>query len=494
MPLLDNYAPYLDTTIPAFDSEQIVVPFIDNPGATLYRNFRLKIKNLNASDPIAILEGDLAEDGIVVFNLKDSEGKPKIDNLKPGQYYEVQLAYHFISTGLYSSAAITKYIGTPVVDFYQGNYDINIGITVQYISDSNEPITDYKIIGIDPNGEEILNTGWQIHGTSEDAIELDGSGNVTRTAYIQWVNNETFFDYHNETMKVKCEYKTLNNYSGSIERSYFSGYTNTLTGTIDADLNYEAGAINIIIDGIPSNAQTGNYQLIRTIDKIRWDVLTNFNASSKFEFTDLAIEPNIIYQYAILRRFGPGAPIYMSPNIIEVTSNFEDIFLSDKDRQLRVRFNPKISSFKTTIIETKTDTIGGKYPFFFRNGNVEYKEFPINGLISYWMDEQEDFISRSALGLDDDTKLPTTNLTDYNIVAERKMKLEVLNWLNNGKPKLFRSPTEGNYLVRLMNVSLTPEDRLSRMIHSFSATAYECGSTDIESLRKNDIIPEVNNG
>jgi hypothetical protein len=177
-----------------------------------------------------------------------------------------------------------------------------------------------------------------------------------------------------------------------------------------------------------------------------------------------------------------------------VTAQFEDIFLNDKDRQLRVRFNPKVSSFKTTVLETKTDTIGGKYPFFFRNGNVGYKEFPINGLISYWMDEQEDFISRSALGLDGDTKLPTTNLTDYNIAAERKMKLEVLNWLNNGKPKLFRSPTEGNYLVRLMNVSLTPEDKLSRMIHSFSATAYECGSTDMESLRENDIIPEVSNG
>jgi hypothetical protein len=31
-----------------------------------------------------------------------------------------------------------------------------------------------------------------------------------------------------------------------------------------------------------------------------------------------------------------------------------------------------------------------------------------------------------------------------------------MNWLNNGKPKLFRSPSEGNYIVRLMSVSLTP--------------------------------------
>jgi len=72
----------------------------------------------------------------------------------------------------------------------------------------------------------------------------------------------------------------------------------------------------------------------------------------------------------------------------------------------------------------------------------------------------------------------TTDLVDYNIAAERKFKLEVLDWLNNGKPKLFRSPTEGNYVIRLMNVSLSPNDTLGRAIHSFSATGYECMDND----------------
>jgi hypothetical protein len=38
--------------------------------------------------------------------------------------------------------------------------------------------------------------------------------------------------------------------------------------------------------------------------------------------------------------------------------------------------------------------------------------------------------------------------------AERRFKLKLLNWLNDGKIKLFRSPAEGNYLVRIMNVAL----------------------------------------
>jgi len=45
-------------------------------------------------------------------------------------------------------------------------------------------------------------------------------------------------------------------------------------------------------------------------------------------------------------------------------------------------------------LEQKTNTIGGKYPFIFRNGNVYYKEFPISGLISYQTDEDFFFIKQ----------------------------------------------------------------------------------------------------
>jgi hypothetical protein len=71
------------------------------------------------------------------------------------------------------------------------------------------------------------------------------------------------------------------------------------------------------------------------------------------------------------------------------------MYLGDKDRNLSICFNPKVSSFKENILEQKTDTIGGKYPVFFRNGNVRYKEFPISGLISYHMDLNNYFVSEN---------------------------------------------------------------------------------------------------
>jgi hypothetical protein len=82
----------------------------------------------------------------------------------------------------------------------------------------------------------------------------------------------------------------------------------------------------------------------------------------------------------------------------------------------------------------------------------------------------------------------SSNFTGVNIATERDFKLEVLEWLNNGEPKLFRSPTEGNYIVRLMNISLSPNDTLGRMLHTFSATAYEIAEWSFKNLSAFDFI------
>jgi hypothetical protein len=41
------------------------------------------------------------------------------------------------------------------------------------------------------------------------------------------------------------------------------------------------------------------------------------------------------------------------------------------------------------------DTIGSRYPFIFRNGVIDYKEFPIGGLISYLADDNELFLNHA---------------------------------------------------------------------------------------------------
>jgi hypothetical protein len=66
--------------------------------------------------------------------------------------------------------------------------------------------------------------------------------------------------------------------------------------------------------------------------------------------------------------------------------------------------------------------LGSKHPFIFRNGNVDYHEFPIGGLISYFMDEEHLFFSADKLLLED----KTINYTTDNIAQERLFKMDVL--------------------------------------------------------------------
>lgn len=189
--------------------------------------------------------------------------------------------------------------------------------------------------------------------------------------------------------------------------------------------------------------------------------------------------------------------------------DFDDMFLCDGNKQLRLRFDPKITSFKKTVLESKIDTIGGQYPIILRNGHTKYKEFSISATISYLADENELFMSNNELfgqsiknierasTNETDVYLSpsrSTNLTMQNIAAEFKFRNAVLEWLNDGRVKLFKSPTEGNMLIKLMNVSLIPVDTLGRMIYSFSATAYEIADINRKNLITYGFLKVDNDG
>ena len=249
---------------------------------------------------------------------------------------------------------------------------------------------------------------------------------------------------------------------------------------------------------------SGNFYLMRRDEEGREALLASLVLSNdeNFVYYDDTITQGEKYEY-YLKQYnvieGTKAPIEDSLGTA-VIPDFEDIFLSDSDRTLRIRYNPKMSSFKTTILEQKTDTIGGKYPFFFRNGNVAYKELPIGGLISYHADDlmlfdsslKEEYFpeDKSSRGHTADRGKFASRSAGEEIYLERKYKRAVEEWLTNGKPKLLRTPTEGNFIVRLMNVSLSPMEQLNRSLHSFSATGYEMADYNFENLKKYNLVKE----
>ena len=79
-------------------------------------------------------------------------------------------------------------------------------------------------------------------------------------------------------------------------------------------------------------------------------------------------------------------------------------------------------------------------------------------------------------------------VNDYDYTYEREFRKAVEEFLYNGKVKLFKSLQEGNILVKVMNVTLTPKQELGRLIYSFSATLVEVDEPTIPNLNKYGIL------
>lgn len=207
----------------------------------------------------------------------------------------------------------------------------------------------------------------------------------------------------------------------------------------------------------------------------------------------MTIESDIWYKYSV-QKVNESNQRGMYKEIKKpILVSFEDMFLTAGDRQLKIKFNPTVSSYKKIIQESKTDTLGSKYPFVRRNGYAEYVQFPIGGLISFFMDEDELFTSREELfgdslklyaSYNDNNRIENQN----NYIYERKFRDKVIEFLYNEDIKLFRSPTEGNMLVKVMDASLTPNAQVGRYLWSFSGTAYEMADCSVEEMKNYKIL------
>ena len=81
------------------------------------------------------------------------------------------------------------------------------------------------------------------------------------------------------------------------------------------------------------------------------------------------------YKYGIQRINQANILSQRTQSNYPIVGYFEDCFLYDGYRQLKIRYNSNVNSFKEVISETKKTTLGSKYPIIFRNGTLCYKEF-----------------------------------------------------------------------------------------------------------------------
>lgn len=512
------YPPYIDGKIPTQIGDELVIPYEHNRVTSDYTGFKLLLKTVATNRQIVVLS-DEGEDA--KFTLSENI-------LTNGQYYKAQLAYYKDTTiGPYSTVGVFKYLSeTPTVSIeglqtsaegeglnniqqeYKGTYTCT--------GDPTEKVYEYKFDLYELGSDEIIDTtGWQLHSYEDDPSTTADTSSDFYSCSIDLSANKVY--------KIQYNIKTINNlilsspsYLLSNNASYLPFQWN-LELKAYADIDNACNKLILKFNDFQQRKVQGQFKIFRSSSKdnhftflelgdLYINEVIKANDKTYDLFEDFLIEHGFKYRYYIQQYYDTKIDNenkrLMTEKIPsnEIYSEFEDMFLCEYDKenqkvtQLKIKFNPKVSSFKTTTLESKTDTVGGKYPFFFRNGRTAYKDFPISGLISYFMDEQGSFCSSSKPKQKFRTATPSAdnnilndqisiNLTSDNIAKEREFRNKVVNWLNNGHTKIFKSSTEGLFLVRLMNISLSPNDTVGRMLYTFNCNAYEIDTITQKSLK-----------
>lgn len=508
------------------------------------------------------------------FQIPKSQFNPVV-----GQFYKVQIAFVDTNntTGYFSDVTIVKFTSAPdvnIADLVKENNAAQYVYTGTYeTEDVTEKVYSYKFDIYDNETGTLHDTsGVMIHNSNTDVDR--GKSFDTWTSYKTLINERQYSICYTVTTINGLIIDTGAYGIMAVETLDLVSRNTEFIATLHEDDAYIH--VHIMPKDIDANikAISGNFILVRASSEDNfssWNEIHRFTLINNYPlmtiWKDFTVQQGYSYKYAVQAYNSKGVysnrleckyytsednerdddinrqnwnanakdpsentnldwhylqEIDGSPTQSGLPVDFEDAFLYDGKRQLRIRYNPKISSFKKTVLETKIDTIGGKYPFIFRNGNVEYREFPISGLITLLSDEnalfvnynqeeqlQRQYTTHPPYETDGPDKwVAYAGLTEYqarahqekqltnsptalsasNFRKEREFKMAVLDWLTDGQPKLFRSPGEGNFIVRLMNSSLTPNDQVSRMLHTFQCTAYEIADYNYENLKKYKFI------
>ena len=532
---INLYPPIVDTYAPAFlvdsgtNKDICRIYFTLSQFNTMEDIANIQVTVRGQYTNLSVLDKSKYPSEIMITNIKEDTTKTSDDRyyielnktdiqggkFEINQYYKVQMRFtHKDAPAAPSNQALDAWLAANINLFSEWS-------TVCLIRGISTP--QLAVSGFTIEGGEISWANYNpiIYGTlsfkNEEETEklksyqvklYDENNNLLTDSGIQYTNTNSFSYGLNYNFVAGAKYKftiectTMNLYSAiaTYEFTTSTKESEILDFTFIAEADEDNGRVILTIrKSNITDGFTGELVLRRTSNKTNftiWEDLKTYKykeaTAIKETFNDMTIESGVWYKYYLQKRSNGVAAStkYIKTPIMVI---FDDMFLTTKDRQLKIKFNPTVSSFKRTIQESRTDTLGSQFPFVRRNGYANYAQFPIGGLISFQIDESDLFTSLEELfgkhlylytDYNDDHRITEAN----NIVYEKLFKDKVIEFLYSEQPKLFRSATEGNFIVKIMDVSFSPNATLGRRIVSFTATAYEVAECNIDNFKKYDIL------
>lgn len=397
------------------------------------------------------------------------------------------------------------------------------------ISTNNaETLQKYRItIYSDDTGEEIDKTkDWVYTADNEDPNKIYWLADVTNTQpdelyniYIEGYTKNQY--YFNKTYQLKIA--NFDATSFTPVWTYQTVQLDEYNTTSEKIITEEDGMVTFNITSREEMPQGFLYiKRATSLDNFKnWELISCTSNFGRVDvtITDPTIGSMVKYQYSCqyrLKKNGNFTETKFSP--VFIYPDYYDILIYRDGQQLALRYNAQIQSYSAVVNRQVINTLGSKYPKFAENAQMNYKKFTITGLITSESDfnrkfindrdnanEMQDYdkymdgkyevrndtISDGILTYNNiserdypNTKYATEYLTPNtlhdlypkdNWWLERKFREESLAWLNDGEPKLFKSMTEGNLIVMLTDISLTPNTQISRRTYNVSMTAYEVG-------------------
>ena len=402
----------------------------------------------------------------------------------------------------WSTVALIKPI-TPPSYTILGLEDADKGVAVNYASvdsvftivysqeDSTEPLKAWRTRLYDEDKVLLLADSGENIYSNYDYLSADSTQSIAFDSILPY--QMTIGDHY----ILQLDLTTRNGYSVSTDFP-FTCYPSSGTdfnGTISCYIVEEEAYAHIHVQS-ETTAITNNLVIRRSSSKSNFTIWEDIavkaftNESVNWDFNDFTIESGVWYRYGVQTRDVRGHRGALTVVTDIVMGEFEDAFLLEVGgRQLKLRYDFNISTANITVAETKTDTIGSKYPFVRRNGNMYYRTFQCTGLITGYMDQNAHlFTNETELYNGQEARYREVRAAadqfvhSYDYTYEREFREKVQEFLYDDKIKLFKSLQEGNILVKLMNITLTPKNELGRLLYTFSAQAIEIDEPTIINL------------
>ena len=355
-----------------------------------------------------------------------------------------------------------------------------VGMTNLYNSNPKETIKSTRFVLFDFRGNQLEDSGAIIQPESQKLYNYHTFNKVLDpdTTYQVLFEVSTSSGYTQSQLydfAVVLEDRDIT-YSIELNENYYGmsseeiSLTKTMVRLVVKDVAYSNENLKPNTYLIRRASSKDNFETWIDLAELRCAIGTSELYAT---YNDIMVESGITYKYTVQPKMLNTSRLVVSDSV-EATPVYEHTWLlGQNNTYLSIGFNLNLSNFKTVIKEAKIETIGSQYPFFVRNGDIKYREFSLSGLICQNMD------ATNSLRIGE---------YENRHIQERMFRDSLHELLLDGRPKLFKSETEGLILVYLSNVSLTPNNVLGRMLYDFSMTATEIGRVDVDNLSEAEII------